>query len=423
MDVKTAATQTRALDLRGFAPGKVEAPGSAEDVARLVAEAVSGSRTILPAGHGTALSYLGRPERCDLALRLDGVSGVTAFNPGDLTVTARAGTALRDLAGEIADEHLWLPGASTGDGTLGGLLACAHTSPLGGEINGTTRERLLGLQVAGVDGKLTRSGGRVVKNVAGYDMHRFHPGTGGAFGILTEATLRLEPKPEASRLVRLSSEHASSISDAWTWLRRQGPDVAAVWINLWGSPSFTMEALLLGDYEQVDDVMNALETGWGRWGEIARLAADESAIPQPIWQDAAKDLAFSLRARPTRVLALLPLVSDWPAAVGLVHRLIAYPNLGQIKLSVTGDPGPMVELWDRIARAARSGEFSYRVENEPPALSTDLPRWSAEPSLLRLVARLKQSLDPEGCLRPGSYSAEALERSARYFQGSGEPAR
>jgi glycolate oxidase FAD binding subunit len=60
-------------------------------------------------------------------------------------------------------------------GSIGGLLACGQTSASGGEPNGTLRERILGMQVAGADGVLTRSGGRVVKNVAGYDLHRLHP--------------------------------------------------------------------------------------------------------------------------------------------------------------------------------------------------------------------------------------------------------
>jgi hypothetical protein len=180
-----------------------------------------------------------------------------------------------------------------------------------------------------------------------------------------------------------------------------------------------MEARIFGDREVVEVGVDALMQGWQRWGETGRRPGDELPAAEPHWQQPERELAFSLRTLPSAVFGRVFALSDWLTELGLDRRLIAYPNLGEIKLAVSGDAGRMLLLWERIAAAAVAGDLIYRVENQPPAPASELPLWSGQPGLLRLLSRLKGAFDPEGTLRPGAYSITELERAAEFFEAGG----
>ena len=121
---------------------------------------------------------------------------ITSYEPGDLVVTVQAGARLADLQAALAEQGQWLPvDPPYGNATIGGILATNSSGPrrLG---YGTLRDHLIGLRVAGPDGTITRSGGRVVKNVTGFDLHKLHIGAFGSLGVLLEANFKLRPRPE-----------------------------------------------------------------------------------------------------------------------------------------------------------------------------------------------------------------------------------
>jgi glycolate oxidase FAD binding subunit len=121
---------------------------------------------------------------------------ITSYEPGDLVVTVQAGAKLTDLQAALAEQNQWLPvDPPYGNATIGGILATNSSGPrrLG---YGTMRDHLIGLRVAGPGGTITRSGGRVVKNVTGFDLHKLHIGAFGSLGVLLEANFKLRPRPE-----------------------------------------------------------------------------------------------------------------------------------------------------------------------------------------------------------------------------------
>ncbi len=126
------------------------------------------------------------------------LSKITAYEPGDLVVTVQAGAKLTEVQSELAKRGQWLPlDPPHSEATIGGILATNASGPRRYGY-GTIRDHLLGTRSIGADGIVTRSGGRVVKNVTGFDLHKLHVGAFGSLGFLTEATFKLRPKPEIS---------------------------------------------------------------------------------------------------------------------------------------------------------------------------------------------------------------------------------
>src|SRR5215218_42785 len=197
------------------------APDDTASIAAMVREARSTATPMRIVGAGTWLDA-GRAVRADATLSLAGLRGITEFEPGDFTLTARAGTPVAEIGLVAAREKQWLtldpPGS--GDGTIGATIATASWGPLASAY-GTARDHLLGCEVVTGVGEIVRAGGRVVKNVAGFDLVRLMTGAWGTLGVITELTVRLRARPEVDRTVAvaLDGTDEDSCDDAVRWLR------------------------------------------------------------------------------------------------------------------------------------------------------------------------------------------------------------
>jgi glycolate oxidase FAD binding subunit len=173
-------------------------------VSERVREAAAVGTRLRIAGRGTWLDA-GRPVEADDVLLLDGLSGIIEYVPGDLTLTALAGTPLDEIERAAHSERQWLPfdpfGAETG--TLGATVATASYGPLAHGF-GLPRDNVLGVEFVSGSGDVVRGGGRVVKNVAGFDLVRLAVGAWGTIGAFTEVTVRLRALPEADVTVALA---------------------------------------------------------------------------------------------------------------------------------------------------------------------------------------------------------------------------
>ena len=169
-------------------------------MAALLAAAVSAGLVVVPQGGRSALG-LGRPlERYDIALDVSSLDRIVAYEPDDLTITVEAGVTLKRVQALLAEHGQYLSVDPPPDDrvTIGGMLATARPGAWREHVPGV-RDLVLGVQVALPDGTLVRSGGRVVKNVSGYDLHRLHTGALGALGVIVEASFKLAPLPTATR--------------------------------------------------------------------------------------------------------------------------------------------------------------------------------------------------------------------------------
>ena len=266
----------------------------------------------------------------------------------------------------------------------------------------------------------------MVKNVTGYDLHRMHAGAGGALGVLTELAFRLEPLPERLWEVTLASPSWSAAQEAWLWLARFGPETSFGLARAGEEGLPVLVARIEGDEEPARKAAAALATGWGSFGSARARELDARDDGDDGGADPAElERAFgsararvTLRARPSRAIPLYEETRLEVLVRGLALDSACLPRLGEIRLGLAGRAADVALLIRDLASAAARGGAAYRVEDEWPALPADLPRWSADPAALRLLARVKRALDPAGILRPGSYSADALERSAAFFEAT-----
>lgn len=167
-----------------------------DQIRETIRAAASLGRPLRIAGAATWLDA-GRPVRATNTLSLSGFSGVVDYVPGDLTLTVRAGTTLSEIQ-QITGEHgQWFPLAPFGnpDGTIGATVATSSWGPLAHGF-GTARDLVLGIELVTGEGRVVRGGGRVVKNVAGFDLVRLVTGSWGTLGVISEVTLRLHSLPK-----------------------------------------------------------------------------------------------------------------------------------------------------------------------------------------------------------------------------------
>jgi glycolate oxidase FAD binding subunit len=172
---------------------------STEAVVTAVQESAASGTPLRIAGRANWLSA-GRPVHADKMLSLRDDSGAVSYVPGDLTLTVRAGTTLGELERITREHDQWLPLDPFGsnDGTIGATIATASAGPLATSF-GLPRDLLLGLEFVNGRGEVVRAGGKVVKNVAGFDLSRLLAGSWGTLGVITEVTLRLYARPKVDR--------------------------------------------------------------------------------------------------------------------------------------------------------------------------------------------------------------------------------
>jgi glycolate dehydrogenase FAD-binding subunit len=184
--------------------GERLSPASIGGVVEAVQTARREGTPLRIAGRGTWLDA-GRPVHATRCLELSGLRGIVEYVPGDLTITALAGTTLAEIADATAAHGQWLPLDPFGDphGTLGATLATASSGPLAASV-GLPRDVTVGCSFVTGDGEVVKGGGRVVKNVAGFDLVRLTIGAWGTLGVITEATVRLRARPETDETVAIT---------------------------------------------------------------------------------------------------------------------------------------------------------------------------------------------------------------------------
>lgn len=204
------------------------APRDARDVADAVAAAAATSEPLRLRARGTWLQG-GRPVEAVRELDISALSGIIEYVPGDLTLTAHAATPLSEIEQATRPHNQWLPLDPPGLvlGSLGATIATASAGPLASTI-GMPRDVALGLEVVTGRGEIISAGGRVVKNVAGYDLVRLQTGAWGTLGVLTKTTVRLRGRPERDATFALPlPQNPQILQQLLTSLRQPGGGMIA----------------------------------------------------------------------------------------------------------------------------------------------------------------------------------------------------
>ena len=188
-------------------------PGRVEEVAAVVAQAAAAGVPVLPWGGGTGMAVGEPPPRAGIVLGMRRLARVIEHEPGDLTVTAEAGLTVDGLQETLRARGQWLS-LDPPDGaraTVGGVIAANAAGPRR-QLYGTVRDLLIGLTVVTAAGEVVRGGGKVVKNVAGYDLPKLFVGSWGTLGVVVDATFKLRPRPDDERLIAVRFDR---LKDCW----------------------------------------------------------------------------------------------------------------------------------------------------------------------------------------------------------------
>ena len=193
--VATVAENPGEYEIDGLAPSVAAVPDDIDGLARALGMAASAGKAVSPRGGGTQTALGNRPERLDLVVDTSRLNKIT-HNPGDLTATAQAGVTMSELQARLGErgQFLAIDAPLPGRATVGGTLATGIGGPARWQY-GSPRDTVIGMTVAQPDGRITHTGGRVVKNVSGYDMARLHVGGLGTLGVIAEASFKLTPLP------------------------------------------------------------------------------------------------------------------------------------------------------------------------------------------------------------------------------------
>jgi glycolate oxidase FAD binding subunit len=188
-------------------------PGSGVEVAAALRRAADAGQSLVIRGGGTKSDWGRPPGRVDAILDTRGLNRLLEHQHGDMTATIEAGATLRDVNRALAQHGQWLPldPPHADEATIGGILATNDSGPLRHRY-GTPRDLVIGVQLATTDGVLSRAGGRVVKNVAGYDLGKLVTGSFGSLAAIVSATFKLSPLPAASKTLRLDVPDAAALA-------------------------------------------------------------------------------------------------------------------------------------------------------------------------------------------------------------------
>ena len=296
-------------------------PADTDEVQALIRAANETGTGLLPAGAGSWPGAGGWTRTGGVIVSTARLDSVFHYEPADLTLTAGAGLAWRKLAAVLEPNGQWLPmdGPGTGEGTLGGAVACGVPGPLRARY-GAPRDNVLGLEVVTGDGRLLRIGGRVVKNVAGYDLVRLFTGSRGSLGVITRVSVRLFPRPGAD-VTMVFEGGVGEMLEVARGVRASALPVAAAEVAVRRAGAAGGEAQLavrvLGGREEADEVCARLAAGIGA-APGGTLRGGESEVfhgRRTAWEGRSP-LVVRLAALPGRLAAVMGWAREVAARTG-----------------------------------------------------------------------------------------------------------
>lgn len=378
----------------------VEAPTTVEELVEVVRRAAVDGEVLVPAGRGSPLAGYASPDRVDRVVSTQNLSGILSHEPDDGTLSALAGTTMGELrTAARAGGHFLTPDVSVpAQRTLGGVLAAGRSGPDRLRF-GPARDHVLGARVLLADGTVAKSGGQLVKNVTGYDLHRLYCGSHGTLCILLDAALRLFPEPEEERLV---SVRGIGIDEAFVRAdRARGAGVRSVSL-LAEYPSrehCTLHARLFGKRAAVEHEQHLLQESWEEvevlQGAGARTAAEtlRDALPE-----ASEEPWIRIAGTPASLSARAPWLAPTLGQLPMVFRF------GVAEIDVfAGTLEPR-----QLAATTRSlredyGELTVTLANAPAETLAEVRPFPDPGPGLALMQQLKRTLDPVGLLATGRF--------------------
>ncbi|GBC76911.1 putative FAD-linked oxidoreductase [bacterium HR08] len=406
-------------------PLAVVFPGTIEEVAAVLHFAQARELAVVPMGSGHRLSFGNPPERVDILLSTRRLNRMLEYEPADLTASVEAGCRLEAFNREALPHRQWLPfdPPDADRATLGGIVATDDFGPLRHGY-GRPRDYVIGVEVVRADGTRLRAGGRVVKNVTGYDLNKLFVGSFGTLGVLVRVNFKLRPYPEAEATAVLLGPEWERLETASQHILRSELLPAAL---LFSNAEAT--STLLPDRPQKALLVRFLETPPAVAYQVDRLRALARSLSldlvdftndasRSLWETVGRlrrrlptDLLLRLSVLPAHTMAALRAGERALSPCLTSMYVLAQPGTGivhiggRLRAEEANGLARVMEALAHLRTAWESRRGHVILEQAPLAIKRNFDAWGDVGSSLPLMRALKQIFDPKRILSPGRFVA------------------
>lgn len=407
----TARAATAADTVAGIRPTIVVEPMNEDEVAAILAFAdVEGLKVVIRGG-GTQLGLGAPPTGADILLSTRGLDRLVEHEPGDMTATAEAGLTLADFQAALGKAGQWLAldPALPADATIGGIVATAasgaHRLRYGG-----VRDQIIGVRIVRADGTIAKGGGKVVKNVAGFDLPKLFTGSLGTLGAIVTATFRVYPCEASASTVLLRSTDGDVLGALAVRLLATVLVPSAIDLTgTLGEAKQTLAVRFEGSMAACADQVRELLALAGPLGATSETLTGEEEAAH--WHAATTppQTASGGATALLKVMLLPGEVHDWLAALeALAARSAiggawrAHAGHGIVVVRLQGAENALAATIAEARTLAVARRGSLVIEDAPPTLLAALDPWGAS-AAIALMRRVKAQFDPHGTLNPGRF--------------------
>jgi len=378
----------------------VAAPGSTAEAAAVVRVAAAEGLAVVARGAGTKLGWGTPPRRLDLIVDTRRLDRIVEHAAGDLVVVAQAGVPLAELGERLAGDRQRLAVDEVVPGTtVGGMLGTGVTGPRRLQA-GAVRDLVLGVTMVRADGVVAKAGGKVVKNVAGYDLAKLVTGAYGTLGLVTEAAFRLHPIPPAAAYVSVRLPDPASAYQAVQRALHAQWVPAAIELDR-PEPGGPVEAAVLVEGTEAGVTARAEQA-------VATLGEGAARIDRPGWWatlPAGSDRGVLVKATTelTGTGRLLEGIDRAAVAAGTTAAVRGSGGVGVFHAALPGtDPAALAAFVKALRDAAPAWQGSVVVLAAPAPVRSEVDSWGPV-SGLDLMRRVKEQFDPDALLAPGRF--------------------
>lgn len=390
--------------VHGLAPQAIAHPGTYEEVAAVLRYANERGTAVIPFGHGTKNWVGNLPSRYDIALSLSRLNEIVEYESADLTITCQAGVEFDRVRDTLSPNGQMVPVGPSSSSCIGALLACNTARNL---QYGAARDYTIGMRVVTADGRLTQAGGKVVKNVAGYDLCKLYTGSLGTLGVIVEATFKLVPSPQAEDLIQMEFRSLGQACAFAVELHRRSISLWQIGINRTMVVEDTGHRPL-GPYGLFFFLSGTTAAVERSHREIAQLTSemgplkfDPQDLPPRNQADWVSDdpLLIDICVLPSQIPAL---IAELDLSAPGAH-ICASPIEGTLE-SIWCDAGGDEDLLRTIRATVASFGGTVIIARCDPDLKRRIDVFGdVPPKTLDLMRRVKQQFDPNGILSPGRF--------------------
>lgn len=393
------------MSVDGVQPALVVEPGDAAQVGRVLRAAQDSGASVVPRGGGTKMNWGNAPRDAVVVLSTKRLGRVIEHAWGDLTATVEAGCTVADLQRtliarqqQLAVEALWPEHA-----TVGGVLAVNDSGPSRLRF-GALRDLITGITVALPDGTVARSGGRVVKNVAGYDLPKLMIGALGTLGVIVEATFRLYPLPAAAQTICCAAPSVEAAHEFMLALRNSPLTLTGLQLCV-GSDAAPEIALRLEGHAAREITLSSLterSKTLPRHPEIKQIAANDGETwkrSEALWNNCDQSLLCKISVLPTQLAQVCQIINQLARRREKRWRLVAQ-IFGLCALRVDLADNEVAETANTLRSEIEQLKGSLVILHCPPTVKKHVDMWGSGGDALPLMRRVKQQFDPLNVLNP-----------------------